>query len=87
MCQHLTSRDETMEEAKRVLADADHPAWMGALKWATENGYGPANQKIELTMVHPDVRERLQRQVAAIRSSAHVRDADALLTELHEVWS
>jgi len=49
MCQRLASREETERAVDRILRNQNHPAFMGALKWATEHGYGQPRAAIELT--------------------------------------
>lgn len=46
LCQQLAC--SAAEAAARVLGNPDHPAFIGALKWATEHGYGRPAQ----TVVH-----------------------------------
>lgn len=42
-----------------VLQDANHPAYLGALKWATEHGYGKPKETIDVTVsLSPEERER-----------------------------
>lgn len=52
LCRELASREETVAAAERILRDPDHPAYLGALKWATENGYGKPHQTIETENKH-----------------------------------
>ena len=33
---------------KAILKNEKHPAFIGALKWATENGYGKAKESVEV---------------------------------------
>lgn len=46
LCRALVSSQAVLDAARSVLSNPDHPAWTGALKWATENGYGKAPQPI-----------------------------------------
>lgn len=50
-CQQLASSADRFALAKRVLDDPDtYPSlWLGALKWATEHGYGKPTEHVELT--------------------------------------
>lgn len=48
LCRQLASREKTVEQVAKILADPDHPQFMRALAWATENGYGKAEQSVEL---------------------------------------
>lgn len=47
MCRALACSAE--EAATTVLGNPDHPAFVGALKWASEHGYGKPSQTIEHT--------------------------------------
>jgi hypothetical protein len=49
ICQRLASRDETIEAVTKILESPRHPAYLGALKWATENGYGKATETLEVS--------------------------------------
>jgi hypothetical protein len=49
LCQSLASRKETIDAVEAILKDSKHPAYLGALKWATENGYGRPKESVELT--------------------------------------
>lgn len=49
LCQQLASRDETIDAVTAILADPAHPAYLGALKWATEQGYGKAQESVNVT--------------------------------------
>lgn len=44
MCRELACSAE--EAASTILANKDHPAFIGALKWATEHGYGKPDQAV-----------------------------------------
>lgn len=46
LCQSLASRAETIDAVMAILDDPKHPAYLGALKWATEQGYGKPAQTI-----------------------------------------
>lgn len=52
LCRQLASRDETFTVAKRILDDPEsYPKlWTGALKWATENGYGKPKESVDHTV-------------------------------------
>ncbi len=43
----LASRDEHLEKVRQVLADTDHPAWLGAYRFAAEHGYGKPKEQVE----------------------------------------
>lgn len=45
MCRELACSAE--QAAALILTKPDHPAFIGALKWATENGYGKPVESIE----------------------------------------
>ena len=47
MCRELVTRNETLAAVRKILRDPDHPAFVGALKWATEHGYGRPLQRLE----------------------------------------
>lgn len=46
LCRELVSRDSQLEVARQVLEDKDHPAWLGAYKFLTEQGYGKPTETI-----------------------------------------
>lgn len=46
LCQQLATNGAVV--AAVVLRDKDHPAYLGALKWATEHGYGKPKETIDL---------------------------------------
>ena len=48
-CQQLASGRMTLKNVKDILADKDHPQFMPALRWATENGYGKPTERVEIT--------------------------------------
>lgn len=45
----LASYAEQAGYVRDVLADKDHPQWLGALKYVTEHGYGKPTQTLEHT--------------------------------------
>lgn len=47
-CRRLVSSDTVLRAVREILADPDHPAFMSALRWASENGYGKPAQSVEL---------------------------------------
>lgn len=47
LCRELACSAE--DAARIALADSKHPAFIGALKWATEHGYGRPAQTIQHT--------------------------------------
>lgn len=49
LCRWLATRADTITAVREILEDPSHGAFIGALKWATENGYGKAPQSVELT--------------------------------------
>lgn len=51
MCRQLASRAKTFEVAERILDNPEvYPSlYTGALKWATEQGYGKPKEHIEYT--------------------------------------
>lgn len=49
ICQGLASGAATLAAVQRILKDPDHAAYLGALKWATEHGYGKPTQPVEHT--------------------------------------
>jgi hypothetical protein len=82
LCRRLASSDEVFDAVKRILADADHPAFMRALKWAAEHGYG----RETLTVVSPEVVTRIERTQKLI-ASRPTWDAKELIDRLGaEVW-
>lgn len=49
LCQELASGAATLAAVRKILKNPDHPAFQGALRWATENGYGRAPQAVDMT--------------------------------------
>lgn len=51
LCRQLASRAKTFEVAEKILDNPEiYPSlYTGALKWATEHGYGKPTESIELT--------------------------------------
>lgn len=47
VCRYLASRDETVAAVDAILRDPDHPAFWGALRWASEHGYGRPVQALQ----------------------------------------
>ena len=47
LCRELVTRKETLAAVRKILREPNHPAFVGALKWATENGYGRPLQRGE----------------------------------------
>lgn len=45
--QTLASKEETVRALEQLLMAPDHPAFLGALKYATEHGYGKPAQEVE----------------------------------------
>ena len=48
MCRLLASSDLVWSSVQLILLNPNHPSFVGALKWASENGYGKPAQKIDL---------------------------------------
>jgi hypothetical protein len=48
MCRLLASSDLVWQSVQLILMNPHHPSFIGALKWAGENGYGKPAQKIDL---------------------------------------
>lgn len=49
MCRGLASSAEVEKAVRQTLNNPDSPAFMGALKWASEHGYGRPDQGIDLS--------------------------------------
>ena len=49
MCRDAVSRAERFAVAEKVIENPEHPAWLGAYKFLTEQGYGKATQPIDLS--------------------------------------
>lgn len=67
MCQRLASKNATANRVARILKDEDHPFFISALKWATENGYGRAKETVEVS--GPGGKELVVRFVKDARAS------------------
>jgi len=48
MCRLLASSDLVWQSVQLILLNHNHPHFVGALKWASENGYGKPAQKFEV---------------------------------------
>jgi hypothetical protein len=48
LCRQLASSAKTIEQVQKILMSPKHPLFMGALKWASEHGYGKPNQSLEI---------------------------------------
>lgn len=46
LCRELASGEKTQDEVRKILEDKDHPQFVAALRWASENGYGKPEQRI-----------------------------------------
>jgi hypothetical protein len=49
MCRELVTREETFAAVDAILGDKDHPAFLGALNWATNHGFGKAKESLEVS--------------------------------------
>lgn len=49
LCRELASNAETVKEVREILKDKHHPAYLGALKWAADRGYGLPSQPVDVT--------------------------------------
>lgn len=47
--QALVSSDAVLDALETVLQDSKHPAYVGALKYAADHGFGKARETVELT--------------------------------------
>lgn len=45
----IVSSDVVLDELEQVLADSRHPAYVGAIKYATEHGFGKATETVEIS--------------------------------------
>lgn len=49
LCAALASGDATIAQVEAILQNSTHPAFVAALKWATEHGYGKAKETLEVS--------------------------------------
>lgn len=49
LCASLATREATLDAVTGILANPDHPQFMAALKWASENGYGRPAQAVHVS--------------------------------------
>ena len=49
----MATRAETVASVEGILTDANHPHFMAALKWASENGYGRPTQTMASQTAEP----------------------------------
>lgn len=82
MCRDIASRGAQALVAKRVMQNPKHPAFLSALRWATENGYGKAVQPLTTPPGQPiEVRDvtnpksELSAKIASIAGRAPAVDA------------
>lgn len=47
MCREAVSRADRFAIAESVIENPDHPAWLGAYKFLTEQGFGKGAQPLE----------------------------------------
>lgn len=47
LCRQLASGETTIQQVEAILQDRNHPAFLGAVKWATEHGYGKPTEHVE----------------------------------------
>lgn len=45
----LVNRASTLRVLKRVIKNSNHPAWLGALRFAAEHAYGKPSQDLTIT--------------------------------------
>jgi hypothetical protein len=81
-CRELASSEHSFAAVERILKNAGHPAFMAALKWATEQGY----TKETLTLISPEITARLQRQTQIIASRPAWTSEELLDVLGAEVW-
>lgn len=61
MCRDLANSDAVEAKLRAVLNDPDHPAFMSALKWASEHGFGKPTQVLDVQVTD----KRAERMAAA----------------------
>lgn len=51
MCRALASSDEVRQNVEKILKNPEEypKLYVGALKWASENGYGKPTEHVEVT--------------------------------------
>lgn len=49
MCRALASSREVEKAVVAALKSPNHPAFLGALKWASEHGYGGPVRSVDVT--------------------------------------
>ena len=64
ICRELSSRQEMLDTAKKVLENPKHPAWLGAWRFLAEQGYGKPVQPISGDPDSPIVLEIVVRREA-----------------------
>lgn len=47
--QAMVSSDAVLDKLETVLKDPNHPAYVGALKYASDHGFGRAKESVEVT--------------------------------------
>lgn len=47
-CAGCVSDDEVLRVASAIATNGEHAAWLGAVKWLADRGYGKAKEKIEV---------------------------------------
>lgn len=64
MCRELASSSAVEGAVRVILKNPKHPAFIGALRWASEYGYGKPNQKFR---VHADIVHGLAERIKRAR--------------------
>jgi hypothetical protein len=48
-CRGLVSWDETLKAAQSIVVNQKHPAWVGAMKFLADHGYGRPQESVDVT--------------------------------------
>jgi hypothetical protein len=68
LCRAMVTREATISRVADILTDPDHPQFMRALQWATEHGYGKADQSLDIQgSVAVPLTIRVVRETKAVR--------------------
>lgn len=51
LCRELSTSKEVLEQARKVIKDKEHPAWLGAWRFLVEQGFGkPESEAAHITL-------------------------------------
>jgi len=76
LCRQLASGERTILSVESIIVNPDHPQFMAAVRWATENGYGKPNQTIEHSGAVDLSQQEREQAVLGILTTARQRQKE-----------